>query len=101
MNIRFLTMAETEVDEAVSWYQEKSQDESLEFLDELDRIVRLVAGYPLIGVEIDSEVRSFVFSRFPYSLIYGTEEDLLVVIALAHQSRRPRYWTNRFTSGES
>jgi len=27
MNIRFLTMPETEVDEAVSWYQEKSQDE--------------------------------------------------------------------------
>lgn len=29
MNIRFLTMAEAEVDEAVSWYQEQSEDESL------------------------------------------------------------------------
>jgi toxin ParE2 len=101
MNIRFLTMAETEVDEAVSWYQEKSQDESLKFLDELDRIVRLVAGYPLIGVEIEPEIRSFVFSRFPYSLIYGTEENALVVIAIAHQARQPRYWIERFTSGGS
>jgi toxin ParE2 len=101
MNIRFLTMAETEVDEAVSWYQEKSEVESLKFLDELDQVVRLVAGYPLIGVEIDSEVRSFVFTRFPYSLIYGTEGDVLVVIAVAHQSRRPRYWADRLTSGES
>jgi len=39
MNIRFLTMAETEVDEAVSWYQEQSEDEGLRFLDELDRAV--------------------------------------------------------------
>jgi len=39
MNIRFLTMAETEVDEAVSWYQEQSEDEGLKFLDELDRAV--------------------------------------------------------------
>ena len=101
INIRFLTMAETEVDEAVSWYQEKSPDESLKFLDELDRVVRLVAGYPLIGVETEPEIRSFVFSRFPYSLVYGTEENVLVVIAVAHQSRQPRYWSDRFISSES
>jgi len=37
MKIRFLTMAEMEVDEAVSWYQEQSEHGSLAFLDELDR----------------------------------------------------------------
>ena len=30
--IRFLTMAETEVDNAVSWYQEQTEDQSLNFL---------------------------------------------------------------------
>jgi hypothetical protein len=29
IKIRFLTIAEMEVDEAVSWYQEQSEDESL------------------------------------------------------------------------
>jgi hypothetical protein len=35
MKVRFLTMAETEVDNAVSWYQEHSEDQSLNFLNEL------------------------------------------------------------------
>jgi len=36
MKIRFLTMAETEVDNAVSWYQEQTEDQSLNFLNELE-----------------------------------------------------------------
>jgi hypothetical protein len=30
--IRFLTIAEIEVDEAVSWYQKQSEDQDLDFL---------------------------------------------------------------------
>ena len=94
-DIRFLTMAEMEVDEAVSWYQEQSHDESLAFLDELDRAVRIVRAYPLIATEIEPEIGSFCFSRFPYSLIYGVDDEELVVIAVAHHSRRPQYWIDR------
>lgn len=47
MNIRFLTMAETEVDNAVSWYQEQTEDQSLNFLSELDRAVQVITSYPL------------------------------------------------------
>lgn len=54
MNIRFLTMAETEVDNAVSWYQEQTEDQSLNFLDELDRAVQTVKAYPLIAAEISA-----------------------------------------------
>ena len=97
MNIRFLIMAETEVDEAVSWYQEQSEDESLKFLDELDRAIRVVAAYPLIAAEIEPDIRSFFLRIFPYSLIYGIDEDAIVVIAVAHQSREPRYWADRLT----
>ena len=65
MNIRFLTIAETEVDEAVSWYQKKSQVESLKFLDELDRVVRLVAGYPLIELRLIRRFVVFCLAAFP------------------------------------
>jgi plasmid stabilization system protein ParE len=97
MNIRFLTMAETEIDEAVSWYQEQSEDESLKFLDEFDRAVRVITTYPLIAVEIEPAIRNFIFHRFPYSLIYSIDEDTIVVLAVAHQSREPRYWADRVT----
>ncbi|HSE22517.1 MAG TPA: hypothetical protein VLB68_12705 [Pyrinomonadaceae bacterium] len=71
MKIRFLTMAEKEVDEAVSWYQEQTEDESVNFLDELDRTVQVVTTYPLLAAEIEPNVREFLFHHFPYSLVYA------------------------------
>ena len=47
MKIRFLTIAEIEVDEAVSWYQKQSEDQDLNFLDELVRGIRVITAYPL------------------------------------------------------
>jgi hypothetical protein len=41
MKIRFLTIAEIEVDEAVSWYQKQSEDQDLNFLDELARAMKV------------------------------------------------------------
>jgi len=36
-----------------------------------------------------------LFARFPYSLIYGIDENTIVVIAIAHQHRQLRYWADR------
>lgn len=95
MEIRFLTLADQEVDDAVLWYEEQVEGLSRDFLDELDRIVRLVKTYPLLATQIEPEIRRFLFARFPFSLIYGIDQDMIVVIAVAHQHRQPRYWTDR------
>jgi toxin ParE2 len=65
------------------------------FLDELDRVVRLVKTYPQLATQIEPEIRRSLFTRFPYSLIYGIDGDMIVVIAVAHQHREPRYWSDR------
>ena len=95
MKIRFHTMAETEVDNAVSWYQEQTEDQSLYFLNELDRAVQIVKAFPHLATEIEPDIRRFLLHRFPYSLIYGIEEDTIVVIAVAHDHREPDYWSYR------
>ena len=46
MNVRFLSLANQEVADAVQWYDEKAEGLGREFLDELDRVVRLVRAYP-------------------------------------------------------
>lgn len=82
MEIRVLSLANREVDDAVDWCEAREEDLSQEFLDELDRIVRLVRLYPYAGMQIEPEIRRFLFTRFPYSLI-------------AHQHRQPNYWVDR------
>jgi plasmid stabilization system protein ParE len=95
MNVRFLSLANQEVADAVQWYDQKSEGLGREFLDELDRVVRLVRAYPLMATQIVEEIRRFLFTRFPYSLVYGIDQETIVVIAVAHQHREPRYWADR------
>src|SRR5881392_2172984 len=100
MNVRFLTLAEKEVDDAAAWYEEQAEDLSRDFLDELDRAVRLIRIYPLLAQQIEPEIRRFLFARFPYSLIYGIDQETIVVIAVAHQHREPRYSADRIDTTE-
>ncbi len=95
INVRFLNLANQEVDDAVLWLEEQAVGLSQDFLDELDRAVRLVRTYPLLATQIEPEIRRFLLARFPYSLIYGIDDDSIVVIAVAHQHRTPRYWADR------
>ncbi len=42
-------------------------------------------------------IRRKVLRKFPYNLHYtcSIKSDLIVILAVAHQSRRPLYWINR------
>lgn len=57
MKVRFLTLAQQEVDDAVVWFDERVEGKSIEFLDELDRVVRLVKAFPAASLEIEPEIR--------------------------------------------
>ena len=98
MTVIFLTLSQQEIDEAFVWFNERDEGKGIEFLDELDRVVRLAKAYPFASTEIEPEIRRCLFARFPYSLIYGIEDDTIVVVAVAHSRRSPRYWVDRLES---
>ena len=95
MNIRFLAPAQRELDDAVAWYNEQVIGLGLEFLDELDRAVRRVLAFPLSYPEIEPGIRRCRLARFPYGLIYGVDDETVIIVAVAHLHRRPRYWIDR------
>jgi len=95
VNVRFLTLAQREVDDAVAWYDGQAAGLGQEFLDELDRAVRRAVAFPMSCPEIDPGIRRCLLARFPYGLIYGVDGETIVVIAVAHLHREPRYWVDR------
>jgi len=95
VNVRFLAPAQRELDDAVAWYNEQVIGLGLEFLDELDRAVRRVLAFPLSSPEIEPGIRRCRLARFPYGLIYGVDDETVVIVAVAHLHRRPRYWIDR------
>ena len=95
MKVRFLPPAQRELDDAVTWYDEQAAGLGLEFLDELDRAVRRVIDFPLSFPEIERSIHRCRLARFPYGLIYGVDGETIVVLAVAHLHRQPRYWIGR------
>lgn len=95
MKVRFLKPAQLEVDDAVEWYDSQSQGLGIRFLDDLDRTIRRIAAFPLSYTEIEPDLRRCLLTRFPYGIIYGIDSDTIIVIAVAHLHRKPRYWIDR------
>ncbi|GAK52134.1 hypothetical protein U14_03385 [Candidatus Moduliflexus flocculans] len=97
MNIRFVSLAQQEFDNAVEWHQQQSAQLGEQFLDEVHRAIKRIATYPSSCAKIDHDLRRCMVSRFPYGLIYGIDEETIVIVAVAHLHRKPRYWAKRQT----
>ena len=83
MQVEFHPLAEEELIEQASFYDNRVPGLGAIFLDEIEAIAATqgTRGLPL--------------RRFPHSLIYAAEDARIWVLAVAHQKRKPGYWRQR------
>ncbi len=93
--VRFHPAALKDANEAAAWYGERSVPAAVRFLDELDRPIDLIAGSPESYPVVDSGLRRAVFRGFPLYLVFRADDASVVVFAVAHGKRRPRFWQGR------
>jgi toxin ParE1/3/4 len=92
---RYLAPARGELRNAAHYYREVSRRVAAAFMmsvqDAIDQIVEFPESAPIIR----GQVRGKIISRFPYTLMYRVEEDVVLVLAVAHHKQRPEYWIDR------
>lgn len=98
MNIQLLEPAQQELDEAIAWYADQAPGLGDAFLIEILKALKLITQFPQAWHPLSLETRRCRLNRFPYSVIYSQEGDGLLVIAIAHQHRKPGYWRDRLQS---
>lgn len=92
---RLLSEATRELEAAVAFYDSEHLGLGRDFALEVQRLCDRIAESPLAGVEVRPDIRRRTLRRFPYSILYAVESEEVLVIAVAHQSRRPGYWEQR------
>jgi plasmid stabilization system protein ParE len=92
---RFHPLAWQELEEADSWYFSHSYEVSLDFLKDLHAAVEDIALAPHRWPTYLHGTRRLVIQRFPFSVIYLDDSDLITIIAVAHSKRKPGYWKDR------
>jgi toxin ParE1/3/4 len=97
VKLLFHIEATAELDAAVVWYEHEREGLGFELLEEVDRAFDVILESPTTWpfARPGSNLRRFVLTRFPYTLIYAESEELVRVFAVAHQKRRPGYWRAR------
>jgi len=94
-SLRLHPAAQRELDEATAYYDAESPGLGGAFLDEFDHALQQIRSFPEAAPVGLGSVRVRVLVAFPYSLHYALLGDAILVLALAHHSRRPFYWRER------
>jgi plasmid stabilization system protein ParE len=97
MHARFLKSAQLEVDEAVEYFDGQRDGLGDRFEEDLRITVKALLARPLTGSRLTERVRKFRMRTFRYNVIYVLDDDVAVIVAVAHHRRRPGYWQGRLT----
>ena len=92
--IIFTKLAERELEDAMRYYEVESTGLGKRFRDEVRKAALRIAEYPLAWSVERGDIRKCLLHKFPYKLLYAVEDDHIVIIAVAHQHRKPDYWTD-------
>ena len=88
--------AEADYAESLGWYAERSIGAAAGFEAEVSRALEAIAADPERFPRCDDRHRYYLLRRYPFQIIYRRlSEESLLVVAVAHGSRRPRYWSDR------
>lgn len=96
MQIEFLEPAFIELNEAIEYYNSKSDNLGFEFFEEIKSTLLLISKYPEIWSPFTKNTRKAQIKRFPFNIIYTISADKIFIVAIAHQHRKPGFWKERF-----
>ncbi len=97
--VRYHEAADSELLTAVGYLELRTKGLGRRLLAEIRKAETIIAEFPESGEETRPGIRKRLLRKFRYSLVYSVEEDEIVILAVAHASRRPEYWADRMSPG--
>ncbi len=87
--------AKSEFLEAVRYYEDCQHGLGRRFRLVVESATENISKTPFLYRTLQAPFRRHLLQKFPYSIIYSIEPDHIRVIAVAHNKRKPGYWSDR------
>jgi toxin ParE1/3/4 len=88
--------AEAEILAAIAYYEGQRAGLGREFREEFETTIDRIRRLPQAAPPLDPQgTRKQRFRRFPYTIYYVESDQEIWIAAVAHQKRRPGFWTGR------
>jgi hypothetical protein len=100
MKVEFLSTAETELVEAVSYYNEQRDGLGDQFATEVKQTITRILRFPDAWTRLSGRTRRCCTKQFPYGIVFQVRGDMLLIVAVMHLRRHPDTWKSRLGSKE-
>ncbi len=88
-------LASQELEEATLFYDRRVKGLGRRFLRAVEKAIEQILLFPEAAPLVGESVRQKVIYRFPFSVFYTFEENMVFFVAIAHQKKEPMYWRDR------
>ncbi len=97
MNHRIIIRPFAELDLAEAWDYYRAQRPGLEekFAAQVWTTIQRISENPQSYPLVHKQCRKAVVNVFPYNVIYLVRDEVVLVVAVYHASRKPSGWKNR------
>jgi plasmid stabilization system protein ParE len=97
LKLRVHRLAVAEIDHQVDYYESCRVGLGAELEDEIDVVLEAILQFPEAAPRWRTrpDRRVAVLDRFPFTIPYQVKREEIVILALAHTSQRPGYWSRR------
>lgn len=95
MTFRFLPLAEAGLFEGLSYYSAIRSELGRRFEQAVAQAVRDLVVHPERGAPRSKCTRRWPIKSFPFGIIYRISESEVLIVAVAHQRKKPAYWSGR------
>lgn len=94
MNYRYIfnPIAFIEYKDAVTWYAERSETATINFVKEVKEKIAVICKEPLQYRNTYKKFRETSLNKYPYSIVYIVEENnrTVIILSLYHHKRNPQ-----------
>jgi toxin ParE1/3/4 len=97
---RYHPAARDELRGAIAYDEADHPGRGIDLEEAVRRVIRRIQLLPQSAprwprIESSVEIRRAKVKRHPYLVVYAVLDDQVVVLAIAHTSKRPGYWRER------
>lgn len=90
--IKFTKEASHEFHDSVDWYESSTKGLGLKFTDEIESTIERIKLNPALYPSILEDIKRIQLNKFPFSMFYKVEGEILIILRIFHNKRKPIYW---------
>ncbi|MEK6558380.1 MAG: type II toxin-antitoxin system RelE/ParE family toxin [Candidatus Margulisiibacteriota bacterium] len=95
MKVKFSKLAWLEFQESIVFYEFEMKGLGDRFKQDVYEMLEIIAQFPLMGQVESKRIRRMMLMSFPFKILYAFVDNIVYIVAIASQHRRPDYWVER------